>query len=124
MFSNIKFAWLFFVALSVVACNETNKILSHSVAEIINKNAREIEEMGNFKVYGIVDGKVNLGFIKAFKLCDSSNSQNCIYVISNHTALPTSKSETVIEVKLYKEIAIFEGEFLIFEEVNSSQNNL
>lgn len=119
MFSNLKFAWLFFVSFSVVACNETNKILSHSVAEITNKNAREIEEMGNFKVYGIVDGKVNLGFIKAFKLCDSRNSQNCIYVISYHTALPTSNSETVLKVRLYKEIAIVESEFLIFEEVKN-----
>lgn len=118
MFSNLNLYLLSVLALSVVSCKETRKILSHSVAEVSNKNAREIEEMGNFNVYGVVDGKVNLGFVKAFKLCDSHGGQNCIFIISNHTALPTVNSETSLKVKLYKEIALFEGEFLIFEEVN------
>lgn len=118
MFSNLKIPLIIVLSLLLVACNETKKIMSYSVAEITNKNAREIEELGNFNVYGVVGGKVNLGFIKAFKLCDSHSGQNCIFIISNHTALPTVNSETFVKVKLYKEIAIFDGEFLIFEEVN------
>lgn len=74
--------------------------------------------MGHFNVHRTV-GKVNLGFIKAFKICDTQNSQKCIYVISNHVALPSTGTETVLKVRLYKEIAIIESEFIIFEEVKN-----
>lgn len=79
-------------------------------------NTRAIEEMGNFTINGIIDSKVNLGIIKAFKFCDTQNSQNCIYVISNHTTLPSLDKESILNVRLYKKIAILASELLIFEE--------
>ena len=116
MFSYVKLPFLSMLVFIFFSCTETKKMLSYSVADISSKNAREIEEMGNFNIHGMVDSKVNLGFIKAFKICDAQDSQKCIYVISNHVALPSTGNETVLKVRLYKEVAIFEGEFFIFEE--------
>jgi hypothetical protein len=116
MFSYVKLPFLSLLVFLFFSCADTKKMLSYSVADIYSKNAREIEEMGNFNVHGTVEGKVNLGFIKAFKLCDSDNSQKCMYVISNHVTLPSPGTESVFKVRLYKEIAIIESEFIIFEE--------
>lgn len=101
----------------LLSCNEGRKILSYSVADIASKDAREVEELGSFDVTGTVDGKINVGFIKAFVFRDSQQSDKAIYIISNHKALPTNGNECVLKLRLYKEISLFEGEFLIFEEI-------
>jgi len=117
MFSYVKLPFHSMLVFLFFSCTETKKMLSYSVADISSKNAREIEEMGNFNIHGMVDSKVNLGFIKAYKICDTWDSQKCIYVISNHVALPSTGTETELKVRLYKEIAILVSEFIIFEEV-------
>ncbi len=101
----------------LLSCNEGRKILSYSVADITTMKAREIEELGSFDVTGKVDGKINVGFIKAFIFRDSHQPDKAIYIISNHKSLPTTGKECVLKVVLYKEISFFEGEFLIFEEL-------
>lgn len=101
----------------LLSCNEGRKILSYSVADIATKDAREVEELGSFDVTGKVDDKINVGFIKAFIFRDIQQSDKAIYIISNHKALPTNGKESVLKLRLYKEISLFEGEFLIFEEI-------
>ena len=98
------------------SCNGGEKLLSYSVADIASKDAREIEELGSFYVTGMVNGKINLGFIKAFKLVDTKDENQAIYVISNYKSLPSNQQESNLKVKLYHEISLNEAEFLIFEE--------
>ena len=67
-----------------------------------------------------VNGKINLGFIKAFKFVDLKNDEHAIYIISHHKALPSNNSELTINLKLYQEIALNDSDFIIFEEVRDS----
>jgi hypothetical protein len=117
MLSYLKYALLLIYIVFNFSCKEGKKLFSYSVADIASKSAREIEEMGSFNVNGIVDGKVNLGFIKAYKFCSQNDNANCIYILSNHKSLPSGNRESIIKIKLYKEIAFSEAELLIFEEV-------
>jgi hypothetical protein len=116
MFPYVKRISLAISLTFLLSCNEGRKILSYSVADITTMDTREIEEMGSFYVRGKVDGKINVGFIKALILRDNHQSHKVIYIISNHKSLPTTGKECVLKVDLYKEISIFEGEFLLFEE--------
>ena len=101
----------------MISCREGKKLIIYSVSEIASKEIRAIEEMGTFYVNGIVNGKINMGFIKVFIFIDKKNANQSIYIISDHTSLPSNKQESTVKVKLYKEIAFNEVEFLIFEEV-------
>lgn len=117
MFPYVK-QFIFAISINfLLSCNEGRKILSYSVADIAIKDAREIEEMGSFDVRGIVDSKINVGLIKAFVFRDSQQSDKTIYIISSHKSLPNKSRETVLKLRLYKEISLFDGEFLIFEEL-------
>ncbi len=117
MFKALKINFLILFTISIISCNEAKKTLSHSVAEIKHKNAREIEEMGNFYVNGKVNGKINLGFIKAFTFVDVNNDDEAIYIISNHKTLPSYYQETTIKLRIYQELSINNAEFLVYEEI-------
>lgn len=70
-----------------------------------------------FYIKGKVDGKINIGFMKAFVFRDSQQSDRLIYIISNHKSLPITGKDRVLKIKLYTEISLFEDGFLIFEEL-------
>lgn len=114
---------VFFVLTIFVSCGNLFQ-KTYDVSEILEYNARDLEQVENFKIKGQMGNSINLGVlgINAFALRDLKEPDKIIYVHTSYNTMPANKGETLkLDLKLWKEINVGFSKFYLFEEIKNKE---
>ena len=107
------------ISLNSFSQNTPSKKYSkkYSLQEIVKMNPRDVEDIGSFRVTGIIGGTVNAGFTNALVLHDKDSADYYMWISSDKKTLPGKKGDTVIlNITFSKQYAAWGESVFLFKE--------
>ena len=115
----LAIAILIIISLNSFGQNTPSKsyIKKYSLQQIVEMNPRDVEDISNFRVTGVIGGTVNAGFTNALVLHDKDSADYYIWISSDKKTLPGKEGDTVIlNITFSRQYAAWGESVFLFKE--------